>query len=342
MIRHIYPSFLFFKEYFPYTLNFRKMYNYFKVCLEYKQKNISLTSRPYIYYIDIGNICNLRCPLCPTGSNSKKRNRLFMDYKTYCKIFNKIKDYAIEVKLFNWGEPFLNKDLFKIIRYTKKSNIYVTLSTNFNTVTDKDVYNIIKYKIDKIIISLDGAAEEGYSSYRKGGNFATVLNNILKLVYFKKEYPSKNPEIIWQYLINKKNKKELEKAKKLAEQMGIQLEPGKLLINQEIIRKDEIIDKNLIEEWIPKELQKDIRNYKFTTNPPCKFLYHSMIINPEGTISPCCAIYDSKTDFGDILHGNLKNIWNNKKFISSRKIFWGDTQSITKTICHECCSVIKK
>lgn len=331
----------FFREYFPYTLNLRKMSNYRKAEQEYRNNKIFLKSRPYYYFVDIGNICNLRCPLCPTGTHSDKRKRKFMNFPTYQRVLNKIKPYAVEVRLFNWGEPFLNKDLFKIIGFTKKNKIYVTLSSNFNIITDKMIYNIVKYKTDKIVISLDGATQKSYSAYRRGGNFHKVLNNIRKLVSYKKKYRSKNPKIVWQFLINKKNIKDLKKAKKLAKQLGVELCLGKLTLNQQIIRKNEKIDRNLVKEWIPKKLQKDIRNYRFIAARPCKFLYDTMVINPEGTVSPCCALFDSTTDFGEILNSNLENIWNNKKFVSAREIFQGDKKIAVKTVCHECNSIVQ-
>lgn len=107
------------KDVLPY-LSLFKIKNFLLFLYEFKFQKINLKSLPYEYFIDIGNICNLKCPLCPTGTNSKKRNKKIMSFDVYKKIFNKIKKYAFLVKLYNWGEPFLNKDLFKIIDYTKK------------------------------------------------------------------------------------------------------------------------------------------------------------------------------------------------------------------------------
>lgn len=332
----------FFKKYFPYLLNFKKIYNCLKVEREYKEKKSFLESRPYYFYVDIGNICNLRCPLCPTGTQSDKRKRGFMNYKTYRTILDKIKPYAIEVMLFNWGEPFLNKDLFKIIKYTKTNGLYATLSSNFNTPTEEMIANIVKSRVDQIIISLDGASQKSYSAYRRGGDFNKVITNLKKLVNYKKRYKSKTPKIIWKFLTNKKNIKELKIAKKMAGELGVNFRWGRMTLNQQIIRKGEIIDKNLIEEWIPKKLRDRESNYRFAAPPPCRFLYDTMVINPEGTISPCCAIFDAKTDFGDILKSSLEKLWNNKKFVSSRKIFQKNSNNQVKTICHDCSSIIEK
>ena len=80
-----------------------KITNYLLSQIEYKQKKIKLKSFPRLYYIDIGNFCNLKCPLCPTGTNSNKRRRQFMNFESYKKIFDKIKKYPLYVSLYNWG-----------------------------------------------------------------------------------------------------------------------------------------------------------------------------------------------------------------------------------------------
>jgi len=52
----------------------------------------------------------------------KKAYNLFLA-KVQWKIFKKVMDecgpYLWELDLFNWGEPFLNRQLFEMVRYSK-------------------------------------------------------------------------------------------------------------------------------------------------------------------------------------------------------------------------------
>lgn len=327
------------KDILPY-LSLCKIKNLVISLYEFKFRKIKLKSLPSGYFIDIGNICNLKCPLCPTGTNNKKRKKTLMSFDIYKKIFNKIKKYAFQVKLYNWGEPFLNKDLFKIIDYTKKNKVGVVLSSNFNIITDEMIDYLIKSNVDKLIISLDGADEKSYSAYRKGGDFNKVIENIKKLLKRKHELKSKKPVVVWQYLINKKNIKLVKKAKKLSKMFGIKIKFEKFQISQEIVKKSQIINKNLVNEWVPKYLRKDPKNYLFVIKAPCHFLWKRLIINSDGSISPCCAIYDSNTDFANILKNSLKQVWNNNNFLSARSMFSNKRYLFeNNTICHSCASV---
>jgi len=284
----------------------------------------------------------LKCPLCPTGINCPDRKKKFIFFEDYKNVFNKIKKYAFVVNLYNWGEPFLNKDILKIIEYTKKNKVGVLLSTNLNYMTDELIDSIVKLKLDKIVISLDGASQETYGKYRKGGNFNKVLENLKKIIKKKKELNSNYPRIIWQYLISKKNEKEINKAKKIAEELGIKINFLYLRTSQLIRRKREKLNEKIVKEWVSEKFEGAPKEASSTINTKGSCVYPSkyLFVNPEGTTSPCCALYDEKTDFGNLLNNNLKEVWNNEKYVSARSRF--SKEKISKkvfTVCDVCDSV---
>jgi MoaA/NifB/PqqE/SkfB family radical SAM enzyme len=172
-----------YQNYLCYLQNFtlKKSLNIIRNSIEYKLKKTKLKSMPVAYGIDICNVCNLKCPLCPTGTDCTKRKKQIMTFENYKIIFDKIKNYAFTVNLYNWGEPFLNKDFIKILEYSKKNKTGVLLSTNLNFMKDEIIDSMIKLKLDKIVVSLDGASQETYEKYRRGGDFERVVLNLKKL-----------------------------------------------------------------------------------------------------------------------------------------------------------------
>ena len=76
---------------------------------------------PYVFglpesiFIEPTNTCNLKCPLCPTGSGKMKRRKGFLSFENFKKIIDEIGDYIYYLTLTNYGEPFLNKNILKII-----------------------------------------------------------------------------------------------------------------------------------------------------------------------------------------------------------------------------------
>ena len=141
-------------------------------------------SLPFILGIDTGNICNLKCPLCPTGLGDSGKNKGFLSFQHFKKIFDQLKESLLIVNLFNWGEPLLNKELIKIINYIKseKKSVKVITSTNLNVEDNELLENLINSGIDKIIVSCDGASQETYGKYRVDGDFDLVVQNMRFLV----------------------------------------------------------------------------------------------------------------------------------------------------------------
>jgi len=291
-------------------------------------KFLKFTRLPYLPFtlgIDPGNVCNLQCPLCPTGRGDMRVKRGFMDFGLFKLIFDQLKDSLSVINLYNWGEPLLNRDLIKIIRYIKDANksIQVITSTNLNIKNEGFLGDLVNSGIDKIIVSCDGASKETYEKYRIGGDFNLVMENLRFLIKKNKEAGS-SALITWNFLVFKHNEHEIESAKKLAGELGVKLDIGLMRTSL----KDEILKphKEAIEqdrEWIPDNpeysaydkvscVTKKIMN-------TCKKPWQLISINWNGLVVPCCAVYEEKYSFGDAKKDSIKSIWNNPKFILARK-----------------------
>ena len=106
--------------------------------------------------IEPTNLCNLKCPLCPTNC-AMSRARGDMSLVLFKKIIDSFeKDEIKKINLWNFGEPLLNKDIFEMVRYAAKKGIRVIISTN-STMLDKEIRKNILYSgLDTIIVCLDG------------------------------------------------------------------------------------------------------------------------------------------------------------------------------------------
>src|SRR3990167_5407172 len=116
------------KELFSNKRTFTQKYNLLLTYIQFKARKLYLYSYPISLRIDPCNYCNLHCVLCPVGTSAQGRKQLKMDFITFKNIMDECGPYIWEVDLFNWGEPLLNKDIFKMIEYARKMKIDVTIS----------------------------------------------------------------------------------------------------------------------------------------------------------------------------------------------------------------------
>lgn len=143
--------------------------------------------------------------------NYKQRVLSIVDFKL---LLDKIPSLK-HTYLYNWGESFLNPNIFKMIAYIKRNNTTVQIDTNFSFKKKEDFFvNIVESGLDILRISLDGASQESYSKYKIGGNFDTIISNIKKLVSIKNKLHAEKPVVIWKFIVTRFNENEIEKAKK--------------------------------------------------------------------------------------------------------------------------------
>ena len=139
------------------SLNLKKIRNLIIAKIEKKANKTKLISKPYRIVIDPTNACNLGCPLCPTGLGASDRTKRMLKFDDYKKIIDQIQDYCIEIHLYNWGEPTLNKKLVEMLQYAKSKNIWSRISSNLS-LKFKEGYleTFIKSGLNLLHIDIDG------------------------------------------------------------------------------------------------------------------------------------------------------------------------------------------
>ena len=316
----------------------RKIRNLLLVEAEWLLRRQIVKGKPYILFVDPTNVCNLRCPLCPTGTDDLGRRASMLKYECFTQIIDHFAPYAYEVNLYNWGEPLLNKDIFKMIEYARDKNLMPSMSSNLNTVRETDVDNLARSNLEYLTISLDGVTQETYEHYRRQGNLQLVLDNLRKLLQLRRSLKKKTPFIEWQFIVMKHNLQQVEEARCIAKEMGVDLLRF-IPVGLPFEAKDRAA---LQQEWFPQlddaSRGKDSQYY-FLQQPrktACFYLYRSITINPDNRVSPCCVVYGEKNDFGDALTQPLDELWNNEHYQSARALFSPSGKPTVGTVCDRC------
>jgi len=310
----------------------------FNLLLNRISKLIKL-SKPFGYpltlMVEPTNICNLKCPLCPTGAGLVKRQKGFLQFRDFKKIIDEAGDYIFHLRLWNWGESLMNKEVFEMISYAKKKNIFINLSTNSNFLTKEIASRLINSELDELIISLDGASEETYKKYRVGGNFKKVIESIKFFVSEKKRLGKKFPHLRLQFIIMKHNEHEIQKIKSLAKEMGV---------DEIVFKTVGIMDyssKEDIKKYLPTNknysryaLQGEKVITKIKVKNKCDSLWDEMVINWDGTSVPCCFDMNNSYVFSNVFEEGIKKTWNNSKYVQFRKKLLKNKKSIL--LCKNC------
>ncbi len=77
-------------------------------------------------YVEITNVCNLRCSFCP----GTKRRQRFMTVEEFCSIAEKLRGTVQYLYLHVMGEPLLHPELPKILSAAEELGFRVCVTTN--------------------------------------------------------------------------------------------------------------------------------------------------------------------------------------------------------------------
>jgi len=310
-----------FKTFFMHYNTPKKFTNLVRIKIQKLLRVSYITGFPYELIVEISSKCTLKCPNCL--SHNKSYPHTFLSFEEFKKILDIYAPYIYNVELFSWGEPFLNKDIYNMISYAKEKKVFTRISTNFNIISLRDIKKIIGSGLDYVKISIDGASPMSYQKYRKKGDFKKVIYNLKNLIKIRKQIGIKTPVIEWQYIVNRYNEHELEKAKLIATNLGIDritfmnFSPIHIHAENNIALANNFLPRNIkFRKW-----ESVLKPNGFAKKGNCCYLWESRVISSRGRVNLCPNRIGSVVDTGNGLLENQDILWNSSAFIVARQLF---------------------
>ena len=296
-------------------------------------KNPNAISFPISITIEPTTACNLGCPECPSGLKHFTRPEGNLKQEFYQKIIDQVYKKSFYLNFYFQGEPYINPDFLEMVSYANAKKMYTATSTNAHFLTEENAKKTIKSGLSRLTISIDGTTQETYESYRKNGSLDKVLEGTKNVIKWKKELNSKTPYIIFQFLVVKPNEHQIEEAKKLASDLGVDEIRFKTAQVYNYQNGNPLIP--TIEKYSRYQKQAD-GTYRLKNQllNECWRMWSSCVITWDGKVVPCCFDKDAQHQLGDLQQLPLKEIWQSKVYNNFRKTLLTNRQAID--ICQNC------
>lgn len=252
------------------------------------------TRLPDIVQIESTNLCNAKCVFCPRDEMHRRQGIMEMD------LFRKIVDECAalgitHVRVHNYGEPFLDKQLVEKVRYAKEKGIQeVGMISNGSLIDEHIAQGMVDAGLDAINISVDASGKETFERTRVNLNYDEVIANIRTLVRLRGEAGKVRPKLILSF-----------------------------------VRQDDSADEQrFIDEWkqiADKIHVTDLHNWAGTLNAtsdvnyPCYRLWQTFTVLWDGRVSLCCADFDGRHVLGDLRTSTIAQVWNSPPYRAVRR-----------------------
>lgn len=136
----------------------------------------------------ITNRCNLRCSYCYQNSKNKSDHREITaaEVMSLLEFFaQRFKDSSKYVQ-FTGGEPFLRKDIFRMIDHALNFGYRIRISTNGILLhkLEEELLKKLSHQNISIRITLDGPDKSTHGAYRPGESFKFVLSGLERVLHY--------------------------------------------------------------------------------------------------------------------------------------------------------------
>jgi len=272
------------------------------------EKQIRLShprSLPYVAIIDVTNTCNLQCPYCPTGRRRDGgRKKSLIDQSLVRQLVDEVGPYLISANLYNWGEPLLHPQIAALVRMFHDRRVMTLISSNLSIKNDRVLENLCTVGLDYLVVSVSGASQQVHKQYHRGGDVALMAANTRHIVAFREKHRLPGPIVEWKYLLFKHNRHEARAASDMARNCGV-----------DVFR---CVTGGGAPEAIVSAESKEKKQSVFDY---CHQLWHTVVLNADGRIAPCCYLFDKTDDFAEYPGSTIRSARQSRRFVTGRKLF---------------------
>lgn len=256
---------------------------------------------PSTFFIETVLACNLQCPECAIGGEITSRTKKIMSFEDFQSLADKISGYCQYLLLHMWGEPTMNKDIFKMISYAAQF-ARVNISTNALLLDELRAKALIDSGVSDLIVSIDGVSQEVYEKYRVGGKVARAFDALRMLADYNRQ-SGNNVNIMPQFIVFAHNKHEMKDFSEICQQLQIQ----PFFKAPYIRNEDSPFKASNISQY--QRQTYDTQDSLIQAISSCGDPRNVMTIDVHGNAILCCHDYDASMNYGNLFINSVDDIW---------------------------------
>ena len=235
--------------------------------------------------LEITNACNLACTMCPVNTTMRRPKRM-MPFSLFQRLLDENPDLDF-VLPFQWGEPMLHKDFFRMVAYARSKGIRVMATTNGTLLGDDGAMErLASCGLERITFSSDGVGET--HTRIRGYAFERLRADV-------------------------------ERFRQVRDRVG---SPTCIDISMVVMDPTAADREALHESWrgVADRIQFIPLLTEGRRERPCREPWRgSIVVLADGTVTACCADPEGKLALGDATRQSLREIWNGERMAELRR-----------------------
>lgn len=317
-------------ERMPYRLeevSSKKLLTLLRSELDYLREKTPSPWYPWQLQVEPSAACSLKCPLCPSGTDTSASAQRFMPFPMFRDLIDEVGDHVVICVFWMWGEPMLNRKLPDMIAYARSKNIGTVTSTNGQHIqTVEEAETLVRSGLDNLVVAIDGATQETYGKYRVGGDLQKIFRCLEMLKQAKESLGSTTPKVNVRTVVTKNNEHELPEIERIASQYGadwVSRKTASALDHSDLELRDDYVPSNT---HYRRFIYKDGKRVRMPASHfRCRRAWKRITLASDGTVLPCEFDCEKTTPFGKYGEGSsFMQIWKGEQAEAFRRQFLTD------------------
>lgn len=267
------------------------------------------------------NGCNLKCLYC--GNKDMLRKATYLDLGIYEQLLDQMVEAKIpRLTLHTIGEPTLHPRIARMLSMAVERERCVVMSTNGTRLREGLAREIVEASPDMINISVDTPDQETLDILRPGLKLDELLENMRTFKRIRDEEgrvrespwgPVRLPTItltcvITKYFTREAEGRFFELFGDLVDDFAFQFANN----HGSYVREDDSAPRRPLPEGLRKRLYGAVRT-------PCVFLWDTLSLLSNGTVSACRFEFDARVDVGRFPEQSLMELWRGEEMKRLRR-----------------------
>ena len=262
---------------------------------------ISLASFPRRINVEPTNHCNQRCRLCPRQGFTRPLG--FLAPALFEKIADECAGHDTALWLHFLGEPLLHRDVVSMVRYAKRAGVRrVGLSTNGVSLRGALADELLASGLDRLECSMDAGDRGAYRAARGRDHWERVVANVQAFLARKRERGLDAPVTSIQFMRTPEVEAGLPA---LVDAWRPHLGPRDFVMTIDPTPFGDAIE---VDPHAPPGAR-----------PPCAWLFSSLMVLQDGTVTMCGADWDAQAPLGSVATHTIAEIWRGEEMERRRK-----------------------
>ena len=300
---------------------------------------VHISHMPTFISVEPAAVCQLRCPECPVGQGDRfaekkktadaKSQEPFMPREVWERVLAETAGYAHTIQFYFQGEPLLHKDLPRMIQEAHDAGLYTIVSTNAQALTAEGAEALIRARLSRIIVSMDGLTQASYGAYRISGDIERC-KQALRFLRDAKQRLHASTLIEWQCLRLRTNEHEWAAMRRNYRSLGA---------DRLTLKTAQLYDYSHGHPLMPSDARysryeqgRDGLFRRKHLSRGCLRVWSGCVVTTSGEVLPCCYDKTHAHAYGNIMNAPMRELFANDKAQAFRRAAIHQQPAI----CQEC------